>query len=428
MQMPQTKLPWITFLFLFVIFFFAMPYNIRFTVDMMPTPSEAVRLLQATKGNIYRQVSLIMLCLFALNSLFRDKKNTLTFNGALSFTIMFFLLLASLSIIWSDDKLMTIKRLFILYVLWISALSIAKRFAFREIILFAIFSGVVTLLLSIGSEIILGTFKPFSEDYRFAGVMHPNGQAINCSILLISSVFYFKLDNKFPQYWCLLFVLIASIFLILTKSRTALFSVITAITLFFFLRALLHRKPIFISFLTFIMPLFILVLYCIVDNDLIIFDKSVFMLGRDTEVFTLTGRTELWIDLLSYAAKRPLLGYGYDSFLTPQHASELMSSYGSWVGSEHSTYLSLGLGLGVVGLSAFIGILLLALSKSISSYKWSKNLAFGFTFVILISLIINMFLETVLFQPYPFSFLVMVILAKLAFIDNTAHEYELNVK
>ena len=393
---------------------------------MVPTPSETERLLDTSKGDVYRQASIIVLGIFALIFLTYDKSKKIHFNSALSFSIIFFLLWASLSIIWADDQMMTFKRLVIFNILWLSAFSIAKRLTYREIMLYVIFSSALTLLISLGAEIMLKTFQPFSAEYRFSGVMHPNGQGLNCAMLLISSICYFKLDSKFPQFRYLLVAIVASFFLILTKSRTALLSATVAITLFLFLTSLPYRKKILVSFVTFIMPIFCLALYFAMANDIIDIDKSVFLLGRNTEVDTLTGRTPVWLELYDYVVKRPLLGYGYDGFWTQRRTSDIMASQGSWVASDHSSFINIILGLGIIGLATFVIMIILALIKSIRHYKQSRTSAFAFTILIMIT--ISMLPETILFQPYPFSFLVMAILAKLAFVDGKAQEYELNVK
>lgn len=73
------------------------------------------------------------------------------------------------------------------------------------------------------------------------------------------------------------------------------------------------------------------------------------ILGRD---MTLTGRTDIWITLVDYIQQRPLFGYGYGVFWSPE------SGPGNWVRetlewdapTAHNGWLEVALSLGLVGL------------------------------------------------------------------------------
>lgn len=73
------------------------------------------------------------------------------------------------------------------------------------------------------------------------------------------------------------------------------------------------------------------------------------VLGRD---MTLTGRTDIWIALVDYIQQRPLLGYGYGVFWSPD------SGPGNWVRetlewdapTAHNGWLEVALSLGLIGL------------------------------------------------------------------------------
>ena len=73
------------------------------------------------------------------------------------------------------------------------------------------------------------------------------------------------------------------------------------------------------------------------------------LLGRD---MTLTGRTDIWIALIDYIEQRPLLGYGYGAFWSPD------SDPGNWVRealqwdapTAHNGWMEVTLALGLVGL------------------------------------------------------------------------------
>lgn len=63
--------------------------------------------------------------------------------------------------------------------------------------------------------------------------------------------------------------------------------------------------------------------------------------GRDT---TLTGRTEIWTDLVPVVMHQPFLGYGFSGFWNEQRTAE------HDIGEAHNGYLDVSLQLGFVGL------------------------------------------------------------------------------
>jgi O-antigen ligase len=79
------------------------------------------------------------------------------------------------------------------------------------------------------------------------------------------------------------------------------------------------------------------------------------LLGRDS---TLTGRTEVWSQLIFAIQHHPILGYGYGSFWTGLSGESLdvLVAAGWIVPSAHNAYLELWLALGIPGVVATIVI------------------------------------------------------------------------
>jgi O-antigen ligase len=104
------------------------------------------------------------------------------------------------------------------------------------------------------------------------------------------------------------------------------------------------------------------------------------VLNRD---MTLTGRTELWADVIAEGSKRPFLGYGYGNFWTE---GRLWDKY-TWEPNQgHNgfidTFVNLGL-IGVVLLAAF-----LLTSSAYNLYVYKRNPSFGSYRMILFVLIL----------------------------------------
>lgn len=84
------------------------------------------------------------------------------------------------------------------------------------------------------------------------------------------------------------------------------------------------------------------------------------LMGKDP---TLTGRTGVWEVAIQRAMERPLLGYGYRAYWTPENKLRLKPTedWSDGIGHAHNTYIDLMVELGLLGIVSFtllLGILL----------------------------------------------------------------------
>ena len=126
-------------------------------------------------------------------------------------------------------------------------------------------------------------------------------------------------------------------------------------------------------------------------------------LGRDT---TLTGRTEVWADVIPAWEKRPLFGYGIESFWTDARR-KLYD-----IPNAHNGYLDIMLGFGEVGLGIYV-VWFLSCGKQLhrglrQHYVWAS-----FAICILLMTLIYNSTESALdsFDAYPTAVLVLVCVA-----------------
>ena len=131
LQNTWSSLPWGTFLFLLMVFIFASPLFRGAFVH----PDEQQGVIEImNRDNLSRILALISLGAFALFNLLRYKTGRFQINGLLGWLILFYLVWATLSIIWSIEPRFTSKRIGILLLLSLGALYVAARFSFQEII------------------------------------------------------------------------------------------------------------------------------------------------------------------------------------------------------------------------------------------------------------------------------------------------------
>ncbi len=409
---PDVKVQWNIIILLLVIFFFAWPFEPSWTTHgELALIDTAVRI---ESGNAYRQVALFILGAFSIISILRKFRNRLHINGVLGYLVILFLLLAACSVAWADDPGLTVRRVGVLTMLSLGALMVIKRMTLYEVILFAFCGGMLSLISGFFSEIVLGTFRPLEQGYRFSGVMNCNFQAWNCSMLLIASIVLFHRAKRIRiGFFYLLIAFIALVFLILTKSRGGMVGAIIGLVSFGWLVLLKSRKVAY-----FLAGVFIgCTLYLITGNELFRDAKPILLLGRNTEITTFTGRTTFWEEVVfPYILKRPLLGYGYNSFWTVRRTIEEGGNFYS----THNGYLDIMLGLGLIGAISYILIRILGVVIYFRLWKRSRNSDFAFAFASLVCLSPMIVLLNIQMEPNLTAFVDITLLARAAFVSLQA--------
>ncbi|MEI6572557.1 MAG: O-antigen ligase family protein [Alphaproteobacteria bacterium] len=134
--------------------------------------------------------------------------------------------------------------------------------------------------------------------------------------------------------------------LILSGSRTGLVAAVLAIGVLGF-RLFRYRLIVLLSAMTALSVALIFISYGFRFDTLF---KSLSRTGLEGEIFTLTGRTDLWTAAWELIAERPFFGWGFNG--TEERLSLMMDAdfYGAPV-NPHQMFLHLALGLGVVGVA-----------------------------------------------------------------------------
>jgi O-antigen ligase len=364
-----------------------------------------------TEGDPKRQAALGLLGLFGFISLFGKHASPLRINGPLGWLVLFYLYWVFMSIIWANDYALTFRRLVIFAFSCLGALAVVRRFRFEDLIRFTFLSTSIYLLIGLAVEITHGRFHPFTAEYRFAGTFHPNYQGLNCTLLLLTAIFLAK-KAKGSTLFYYVAALTGFGFLFITKSRTSLVCAICALLLYWFMVSSAFRKWQLVLGAGWCGSL-ILLLY---GDTIISHNWKPDFPGRESaDIETLTGRIPLWEECLKYFIKQPLLGYGYNGFWTPKHADAISYRIGWWPYASHSVYIDLLLGLGIIGMLAYVMINFVALGRSYRRFKDSDNAGYAFIAALLACCLLNGFLESTLLNPNLLTFLSMAALASLAF-------------
>jgi len=250
------------------------------------------------------------------------------------------------SIIWSADAELTIRRLVVFACIVSAAIGFRERFRNADIAIIVVAVVLLHLAVGVAAEVVHSGFPFIHSNYRFAGTVHPNTQAVQLGAAGIAVLCLFSQSRR-KWLWGGLYVVIV-LFVYLTRSRTALASLMVASACITVPR--IPQRYLGMLFLgpaaaISLIALSLLLLDLPMANKL----QSIIFLGRVEETATLTGRTAIWSALFEYFSERPFFGFGYGGFWTPQVFLELGDELGFQPAHAHSAYLQTLLDIGLIG-------------------------------------------------------------------------------
>jgi exopolysaccharide production protein ExoQ len=326
--------------------YFGEPMDIFYTLGHTSLDSYigAIR-----EGSLGRQVSLLLMGIWATASLLLHRFKV-HLDGRVGGPALIFLFIVVASVGWSDDPFLSAKRVAALLTFAVCCIALAQRVGVDNAASLAFWVSAIVVVVGCGAEIALGTFAPFDPAYRFSGTVHPNLQGAYCACLTLAGV---SLARRHHARAYAFGAGIGLVFLFLTKSRTCLISALASLAFYFTLTSARVRYWLLIVLTAGAVAAIPIVL---LDTGATARISHVLLLGRPEDVSTvatLTGRTELWQELVPYVYERPLFGFGYGCFWTPQRLTQLTRRQGWVFGSAHSEYIEIVLSVGVLGLAAY---------------------------------------------------------------------------
>lgn len=159
-------------------------------------------------------------------------------------------------------------------------------------------------------------------------------------------------------------------------SSNALVCLFLGIGTIFVMRRSFNKGLVLVRYLgtyTLILTFLILILYSFPE----ILGALLEMLGED---MTLTGRTDLWSDLLKEPIN-PFLGAGYQSFWIGSSGERMWTKFAFHPNQAHNGYLETYLNGGLIGLCLLIAVIFSAgrnLKKELLSRSWVSTILFSF--------------------------------------------------
>ena len=327
---------------------------------------------------------------------------------------------AILSVCWSHDPSFTIRRLIVLLCSLTAAWGFSRALRPAELVLLAVLFCSATLGFGLVVELQQGTFRPWSGGYRFAGTLHPNTQGLYLNALCLGAFVLLRTATRID--WRLIVLLgIGLTFLVLTKSRTSTAGVIAGLALLTLLHNRISSGPVLAGLFCLWGGLCVLLIAALADLNPWAEFKSILLMGRTEQAESLTGRLPIWQEVWKYICERPLCGYGYDSFWTPEHIDRISNEVEWGVREAHSSYLEVWLNLGLIGLFLLVGLLCSSVVIAGWRYRSQHNPAAGLLCALGAYGLLNSFTESGLVMPLFVPFLMGMALFQLAGTKSSSH-------
>lgn len=408
---------WVALLFLFGLFFVLTPYDLLSSVSGYSLAERHgeidVALDTVEGGSVARRVTVLLLLAGGLVAAVGSRRESRGYNLAVVTSASAFLILALASPLWGDEFAFTLRRVIVLLVLAVSAFGFARAWDPQTIPRVTFVLAGASIVVGLAAEVVLGTMHPLDPEYRFRGLSHPNSMGQLCALFALSSI---VLARQFEGGRSAIMQGLAVVglgLLVMTKARGSIVGVAAA--LLFVAVSTIGRRTLLLAGSTLGSLLLGVTMFLPGFSDKA--GEAISSLGRSqggaADLLTLTGRTSLWQDLFQYTAQRPVLGYGYDSFWTPSRILDIARSQGWIIGSSHSGYIDVLIGLGGVGLAVFLLLLASCLWSSIAQWRRTRSAGSLFAVMILLWLLTNIFTEVIWFETSIPSFIGMLVVARL---------------
>jgi exopolysaccharide production protein ExoQ len=326
--------------------------------------------------------------------------------------------LAFASVLWSHDRGLCLRRLFVLGLTLIGMFGVARRFSLKELCIFALAVSSSCVVIGVACELALGTFRPWSGDYRFSGTVHPNTQGAYLAVLCFAAL-CLSVSDAPRRHWYWAILAAGVVLLVLTKSRTSTAGTLASLGCVGLMLSPLRLRvavPLVIVFLA--ASGLLVLLLAGVDADALL--AKVAFMGRQEDTESFSGRTTIWPVVQRYIDQRFWLGYGFESFWNAE-SIEAVSADCEWgVREAHSAYRDMLLSLGAVGLTLYLLTVLSGMCTAFFEFIARREVcALFWGGMVLNGLFNGMFESAMAWVSFP-TFMIAAGLARLALFQPVA--------
>jgi len=402
---PALSVPWIWLIF-------SASKALSQWLNPVASPEIDVTTIDYTAGNATDRLFLLVLLVLGIMILLRRRLNwTEIIRQNLWIFIIYFYM--GFSIIWSGYPSVSMKR-------WIRAIGdlimviviLTEDQPFEAIK--SLFRKTTFILLPL-SVLLIKYFRYIGAQFTYEGIEMWVGVTTHKNSLgelsLIVSLFLL-LDIISPnsgkrRYLYIFFLIISQYLLYGAHSMTSVVTFVIGVIIIIVLSAVKNKLHSLQSIFYFMPIIFIGFQLAFVLQLSKSAKSSIFsMLGRD---MTLTGRTELWQELLIIGSKHPIFGVGYGGFwIGDIHNLWSIFLWRPMLG--HNGYIDVYLDLGIIGVIFLLLIIIKSYSKLVKTLI--DDFEYGrMRFIFLIVIIIHDITESSFARPTQFFWVVFLLTA-----------------
>lgn len=334
------------------------------------------------EGDFFQRVVVLLLLTSAIVAAVKTPRQPFTSIRDSEPLVVALIALAFVSVAWSIDPLVTLRRAVALSLTALYGLVLAQRYHPSTILRLVTISLGLCVSLSLLLVFLAPDWGVMTSPHQGAwqgAFMHKNslGRWSAVGILASASLLIPTKRTKRLPAGCLL--VLSIITLVGSRSITPLVAVVSAAAVL--VAATLWQKSRWLRAAIILeTPLAILIVTTLVFAYR---NAILWWLGRDA---TLTGRTLLWAHVISAIEERWLLGYGYGAFwLGADEASGTVWSL-AWLGPHaHNFYLDSLLDFGTVGLIMWCTLFALAVVRGFKALRLGSAVSpayFGLSFIV----------------------------------------------
>ncbi len=378
-----------------------------------------------------RQLGLIAIGVLGGLLLILPNRRSLDFTSPLAILVIALGLLCVVSLLWTPAFSLSLRRLSGVVLCGTGGLGICMHFSLRDLCKIVFVISGTFLCIGILFEVLGHGFVMASSRYRFGGSVNPNLQALYCSMLGLTSM-CLQRDAPRSGFLLRLIFVVAVGFLLLTGSRTALYSFVVAVTCYVWVLGTPIVKAVLVTGLTACLTL-IVVLGELLMGGMATRIVGMITVGRNVDtISTLTGRGPLWSELLQDFGQRPLLGYGFQGYWTGDRILGIGDSTGWAAQGAHNSYLEVALGVGIVGCILFVLILGVGIFRARRLFISTEDPGYGFALLWLVFAVVHSLAEGVFAKPTLFPgmvflcVLMMLAVQRHPMMVNRAYHSHLN--
>lgn len=268
--------------------------------------------------------------------------------------VLAFAVLAYLSTLWSQDPQLTFRKATLLSLAFAFAWFFATYYSPADQMRLLLAAGVIVALASIAMALLLPQYG-IAWDGEWKGVFGQKNRLGLSIFYLFSGLPFCRIPNGRRLLTLAVQAILPIGLILLSQSKTSLIltAVLIAVRIFgpYIARRRKDQLPFVLYSAVFGIPLIALAI--VASKDIVLN-----LLGRES---TLTGRTDHWALIATYALRHLWLGYGFNAFWTGTGDSlQLMASFGAAVIGSDSGYLDTMLQFGLVGMCLLLVILLIS--------------------------------------------------------------------